>query len=105
MTLCAFRDALGQPGKGIHQYRLGPFAFVDLLLTLLLAFLLCFLTGASTPQNVLVVFILLFVVGEIFHVVFCVDTAFICLIKDCSQDISQEISQEITGCTWRKQDS
>lgn len=32
--LCKYKDALGEPGKGIHSYRLFGIAIADVLMTL-----------------------------------------------------------------------
>jgi accessory gene regulator protein AgrB len=73
---CQFKDILGKPGEGPHSIRLGGFAVVDSVLTILLAWYVSKWVDKPFPLVLLVVFI----IGEILHWVFCVDTAFIKLI-------------------------
>jgi hypothetical protein len=42
MNLCAYKDALGKPGKGIHSYRLFGVAIVDVIFTVLAAMLIAY---------------------------------------------------------------
>lgn len=73
--LCRYRDLFGQPGSGVHSYRLGPFAAVDLLLTLVAGFLLSYALDWSLWVSTSA----LFVLGIFMHWLFCVDTAFMTL--------------------------
>ena len=70
---CPFKDIFGKPGEGVHQFRIFGMAAVDLLLTVLGAALIAW----KTNQNFLLTFIVLFIIGEILHWYFCVDTAVI----------------------------
>lgn len=36
MNLCKYKNILGEPGKGVHSYRIFNIAIVDVLLTLIL---------------------------------------------------------------------
>ena len=38
INLCIYKDIFGIPKKGVHKYRIFNIAFVDLLLTILLAY-------------------------------------------------------------------
>ncbi len=38
--LCQYRNALGEPGKGAHFYRIGGIAIVDVLLTVVAAYII-----------------------------------------------------------------
>ncbi len=73
---CPFKDIFGKPGEGVHQYRIFGIAAVDMISTILGAFLISW----KTNNNFLVVFTVLFIIGEILHWVFCVDTAVIKMI-------------------------
>lgn len=71
--LCQFKDIFGRPGQGVHSYRLFGVAVVDVVLTLMAAFLIKWIK----PQyNLAVVTVALFLLGIFMHWLFCVDTAF-----------------------------
>ena len=67
------KDIFGKPGEGVHSNRIGAFASVDLFLTIIIAVLLAVFLNIS----VLYIFIILFVGGQILHLIFGVETAFI----------------------------
>jgi hypothetical protein len=68
--LCKYKDALGQPGKGIHSYRFMGVAIADVIMTLIGALLFSYFTGKSF----LMVAAILFILGIILHRLFCVRT-------------------------------
>ena len=70
MTLCKYKDIFGKPGTGPHSYRLFNVAIVDVLLTILAAFLIA--RAGNLPF--IKTMILLFLLGIILHHVFCVRT-------------------------------
>jgi hypothetical protein len=45
--LCKYKNILGKPGTGVHSYRFMNIAIVDVLLTLLLAFVISYYTKYS----------------------------------------------------------
>jgi hypothetical protein len=45
VDLCKYKNALGEPGKGIHSYRLFGVAIADVIMTLIGALILAYLTG------------------------------------------------------------
>ena len=69
--LCKYKDIFGKVGKGIHAYRICNIAIVDVLFTILGAYLihLVFLKYSFTC-----ILISLFVTGIILHRIFCVRT-------------------------------
>lgn len=71
--LCQFKNIFGEPGKGVHRLRFGPFAFIDLLATLVLAGII----GYIFNIDVLLTFVILFIVAQVLHWLFCVNTSFI----------------------------
>lgn len=82
---CRFKNALGEPRKGIHALRIPgiDFAAADVALTFLLALIIAWITVSSGKNRffrilyrMLVLYVVLFFVGQIFHVVFCVETKF-----------------------------
>jgi len=76
MKLCKYKSILGNPGVGVHSYRLFNISVVDVALTVLLAYLLSVWKRWTFWKT----FIGLFVLGEILHYIFCVDTAVIVAI-------------------------
>ena len=66
-----YRDALGSPGAGAHKARLGPFALVDCLATLVAAGGLAW----ATHSNFFVVLLVLVLLAILVHAAFGVRTA------------------------------
>lgn len=71
--LCRFQHSLGRPGEGVHALRLGPVALVDVLFTLLAAWLLHRWVWPRTAFWI--VALLLWLLGVLAHRLFCVRTA------------------------------
>ena len=69
-------EIFGKPNEGIHSHRLGPFASVDLGVTVLVAIIIAKIFNKSIIE----VFIWLFIIGQIAHGFFGVNTGFIQLI-------------------------
>ena len=70
MTLCAYKDALGKPGLGVHSYRLFGVAIVDVIFTIFGAALIAYFS----KYNFIKILIALFILGIIMHRLFCVRT-------------------------------
>jgi hypothetical protein len=64
---CPYRDIFGKVKTGVHQYRIFNIAVVDVLGTILIAFLI-------SRQHFWYVLIALFILGIILHRLFCVRT-------------------------------
>lgn len=75
MSLSQYRDVLGKPNQGMHSYRLGPFAAVDLIGTVLIGALLGYYFVSPDVSGILIGFLFLLMLGIIFHSIFSVDTA------------------------------
>ena len=73
MKLCQFKDIFGKPGQGVHKLRFGPFGFIDIIATLVLAGIF----GYIFDVNTLYTFIALFFIGQFLHWLFCANTAFL----------------------------
>lgn len=69
--LCQYRDALGKVGEGVHSYRIGGIAVVDVFLTLVAAYLIHLAIPHSSYWTVL---FWLFIAGIALHRLFCVRT-------------------------------
>jgi hypothetical protein len=70
MNLCKYKDALGIPEKGIHSYRLFGVAIMDVIMTIIGAFIISWLFKRSFWLCLLSLFIL----GILLHRLFCVRT-------------------------------
>ena len=68
--LCQYRDIFGKPNTGVHAIRLFNLAIVDVVLTLLLAWIIRYYSG----QNFWVILACLIMVGIFLHWLFCVET-------------------------------
>ena len=68
--LCKYKDILGKPNTGLHSYRIFNIAIVDVLLTIIAAFLISYFF----KFNFLLTLFILFLIGIIAHRLFCVHT-------------------------------
>jgi len=69
--LCPYKDIFGKVGEGVHSYRVANIAIVDVMMTIVGAFILHFL---YPKYSVLSIAIVLFLLGIILHRLFCVRT-------------------------------
>jgi len=69
-SLCKYKDILGEPGKGVHSYRIFNIAIVDVILTILVALLISYFF----KFNFWYTLIILFLLGIVMHRLFCVRT-------------------------------
>lgn len=69
-SLCRFKNIFGEPGKGVHSYRIFNIAIVDVLLTVLAAYII----SKFTHYSFIITLIVLFLLGIISHRLFCVRT-------------------------------
>lgn len=69
-SLCKYKNMFGEPSKGAHSYRFFNIAIVDVLLTILAAYLLSWITKISFFYCVVAFFIM----GIVAHRAFCVRT-------------------------------
>ena len=70
MSVCQYKNAFGKPGEGAHRFRIFNIAIVDFTLTILLAYIIYYLTGFSLYYVVPMTFLF----GIILHRLFCVRT-------------------------------
>jgi hypothetical protein len=69
-NLCKYKDILGKPGKGVHSFRIFNIAVVDVLLTIIAAYILSIICKIKFIISV----IFMFIMGIITHRIFCVRT-------------------------------
>jgi len=70
MSLCPYRELFGKPGEGIHSYRVFDLAIADIIMTLIGALFISFITRYPFVYCALALFIL----GIVLHRLFCVRT-------------------------------
>ncbi len=70
MDLCKYKNYFGEPNKGIHSYRFIGVAIIDVIMTLISAYIISFIFNLSFIKTS----ILLFILGIILHRLFCVRT-------------------------------
>jgi hypothetical protein len=68
--LCKYKDILGETGKGVHSFRIFNIAIVDVLLTILAAYIISIFTN----YKLIYTLIFMFILGIISHRLFCVRT-------------------------------
>jgi hypothetical protein len=66
---CNYKHILGIPGEGVHKHILG-IAWMDVLMTIIGAFILSYLFKWSFIYTLIILFIL----GILLHRIFCVNT-------------------------------
>ena len=70
MDLCKYKNILGVPGQGPHSYRIFNIAIIDVILTIILAYIISYLFKISFVKTSITLFIL----GILLHRLFCVRT-------------------------------
>jgi hypothetical protein len=69
---CQYKNIFGELGKGAHSYRIFDIAIVDVLFTVIAAYLIHLYI---LPQyNTIYILFILFLLGIILHRLFCVRT-------------------------------
>ena len=68
--LCKYKDLLGKPNQGIHQYRFLGVAIADVTMTVVAAFIISYFS----KYNFWLILVILFLTGIILHNIFCVKT-------------------------------
>ena len=70
LTLCKYKDMFGKPNQGVHSFRIFNIAIVDVLLTILAAYIISYFL----KTNFLYTLLFMFILGIISHRIFCVRT-------------------------------
>ncbi len=77
MLFHKYCNIFGKPNEGVHKIRFFGMGLVDLLATLLLAIFVKFVfRDKFKDDSIFVLFFILFIVGQVFHFLFGVNTAF-----------------------------
>jgi hypothetical protein len=56
--LCKYKDILGRPNEGVHSFRIFNIAIVDVLLTILAAYILSIFTKFNLIYTTILMFVL-----------------------------------------------
>ena len=78
MNLCKYKNIFGVPNEGLHKYKIGGIAVIDLIFTIVGAYFI----HNYFKLNFIVTLVSLLIIGEIAHYLFCVDTPIINYIKN-----------------------
>jgi uncharacterized membrane protein len=70
LDLCQYKDIFGRPREGAHAYRVFDIAVVDVVATVVVAYVIARVFGFAFWKSLVV----LFIVGIISHRAFCVRT-------------------------------
>ena len=70
---CKYKNIFGEPNTGIHKTRFLGVALNDLFGTIVIAYLISLIY----KTHFVLTFIILFIIAEMLHVMFCVNTSFI----------------------------
>lgn len=69
--LCEYKNMLGKVGEGVHSIRVFNIAIVDVLLTIIGAYIIHLLVPGYRFSSILLI---LFAAGIVLHRIFCVGT-------------------------------
>ena len=70
MVLCEYSDIFGKPNQGVHSIRIFDIAIVDVLLTVLIAYMISIYFNKSFIIILLVFFICGIILHKLFHFLF-----------------------------------
>ena len=76
--LCKYADILGKPNEGFHKPRLLGMARNDLIGYFIIVIVIVIVCKTSLVKTAVIVFI----VAQLMHAMFCVETAFIKFLKN-----------------------
>ena len=68
---CIYKDSLGKLREGIHSYRIFDIAIIDVLFTIILAYIINFF---NPIYDIKIIIVCLFILGIISHRIFCIRT-------------------------------
>lgn len=69
-NFCVYKNIFGKENEGVHSYRFLNLAIVDVILTIVGAFMLSYFF----KLNFFLILILIFLIGIVLHRIFCVNT-------------------------------
>jgi len=71
--LCPYKNIFGKPNEGFHSARIGPYALNDTVGTIALSGVISY----TLKTDFIPTLVSVFIIAEVSHYAFCVDTAFI----------------------------
>ena len=76
MNLCQYSDILGKPNEGLHSYRIFNLPVVDVIMTIIFAYVIYIVVNKSFNLNYSywVYLIIFYLIGFVLHKIFCVQT-------------------------------
>lgn len=83
MGLCVYRNIFGTPDAGVHSIRFMNLAVVDVLFTLIVAYII----SIFSKYSFFWMSVALFSLGIFFHYLFCVDTTVAKMISKIFKNI------------------
>lgn len=69
-SLCPYKNLFGEPNKGVHKYKILNIAVVDLISTIIVAYLI----AKYNNKDFKLILLILLLLGIILHHLFCVKT-------------------------------
>lgn len=69
-SLCQYKDIFGKPKTGAHRYRVFDLAIVDVVMTIVAAYIIARFFKKCFWKTLIILFIL----GILLHYLFCVNT-------------------------------
>lgn len=78
MDLCKYKNIFGEPGKGVHSFRIFNIAVVDVVATLIVSYLI----SRFWKIRFMKVAFIMFLLGIVLHRLFCVRTTIDKLLFD-----------------------
>ena len=69
--LCEYKNIFGEPKKGVHKYRLLNVAIIDVIFTIIGAYII---NLVFPKYKFIEILLFLFIIGIILHYLFCVNT-------------------------------
>lgn len=72
--LCRYKNIFGEPGTGVHSYRIYNVAIVDVVCTFLLSLFIWSFIKKRTLSSYIYITLSCFLAGIILHHLFCVRT-------------------------------
>ena len=76
IDLCKYKDIFGKPNTGLHKYRIYNIAVIDVIATLLLAYIIqnFLLKKFNYKIEYIKLFTILVILSVLIHKIFCVNT-------------------------------
>jgi hypothetical protein len=75
MFFCKYKDILGVPNEGFHSIRIGKFALLDIIGTIIIGYLIPTTIFKYSDKTIIILsIIIMFIIGILSHLLFCINT-------------------------------